>query len=86
MILMNLIKMSKIIDCLYIHKLFTKIYENDIKFIKFNLKRYVNIHINFIKTLYNFQLLADILFIGLFDDFTPYRPRSIRSCFFYNLY
>ena len=37
MILMNLIKMSKIIDCLYIHKLFTKIYENYIKFIKFNI-------------------------------------------------
>jgi len=45
MILMNLIKMSKIIDCLYIHKLFTKIYENYIKFIKFNLKRYIKIFI-----------------------------------------
>ena len=53
---------------------------------KKNLNKDVNIHINFIKTLYNFKLLANILFIGLFDNFTPYRPRSIRICFFCNLY
>ena len=34
---MNLIKMSKIIDCLHIYKLFTKIYENYIKLIKLNV-------------------------------------------------
>ena len=49
------------------------------------LKNFFNnegiIYINLIKSLYNFQLQADILFIGLYGNFTRLQSQSIRSCF-----